>query len=144
MEERISEWIYGAKLSNSPVIGRATITMTHSSPNDDIQWFHFHLRYRRHQMHTLLLLLAAFGLAFALKESVLFDRPRIWLIGRHPFFGSLFDCYACVGFWASLAVFLLDQFAGFIGSWIIFGLAGSAACLLLNLLIDRLTVDHRD
>ena len=94
-------------------------------------------------MHTLVLLFAVFGLAFTIKESVLFDKPRIWLMGKHPLFIQLFDCYACVGFWAGLMVFLLDRFAGFSGKWIIFGLAGSSACLLLNLLLDRLSVDHR-
>lgn len=93
-------------------------------------------------MHTLVLFLAVFALAFAAKESVLFDRPRIFLISAHPFFFHLFECYFCVGFWAGLVVFLLDRFAGFIGEVMIFGLAGSAACLFLSLFIDRLNSHH--
>ena len=86
-------------------------------------------------MNILLMLLAVYGMAFAIKESDLFDKPRMWLIRQSPFFYKLLSCYFCISFWCGLSIFALNYFNLNI---VIFGFAAAAAGLIINLLVQKL------
>lgn len=92
-------------------------------------------------MNLFFILLSFYSLTFAIKESILFDKPRIFLIKLHPFFFSLFECYACVGFWAGLVVYLIaNPFHLFnTREFLIWGLASSAFSYIVNYVLDRLS-----
>lgn len=85
--------------------------------------------------NTALLLLAVYGLTYALKEAELLDVPRNWIMRSSVFFYRLFQCYYCLGFWSSLIVFGLDFFSLHI---VIFVFAGAAAAKLLSVIVFRL------
>ena len=90
---------------------------------------------------TILILLSFYALTFALKESSLFDRVRIWMIGLSPFFYRLFECYFCVGFWSGIAIYFIANWSfawsGF--DIILWGLAGSGVSYVGNVIVDRLS-----
>lgn len=94
---------------------------------------------------TLLILLSAFGLAFALKQT---DGPwdvvskwrnlmmRIPIIG--PQFYKLLDCYYCTGTWTGIIIYLLTPGAHTWQFLIIYGLASGAGSLILSAILERL------
>jgi len=89
-------------------------------------------------MNIVIILFAFYGLTFIIKDSSLFDKPRIWLIRQHPLFYQLFSCYACVGFHAGYLVYLLsfDQFS--FRDFILFGLAGASVSYIVDIVLQRL------
>jgi len=86
--------------------------------------------------HTILIVFAFYALAHAIKESTLFDRPRIWLIGLHPFFYQLFSCYFCVGFHAGWIVYLLDHWK--YGEIFLYGLAASGISFIIDAVVEKM------
>lgn len=84
------------------------------------------------------MLLASYGLAYALKEAELLDTPRNWLMRSSVFFHRLFQCWFCVGWWSSLIIFALDLCSL---HFVIFAFAGAAVCKLLSVVVFRL-LDH--
>jgi hypothetical protein len=96
----------------------------------------------------LLIILAVFGLAFAIKEA---DGPwdlvskwrnlmmRIPVIG--PQFYKLLDCYYCLGFHCGWIVYLLSAETCKWQFFIMYALAGGAGSLILSAILDRL---HRE
>ena len=89
---------------------------------------------------TILILLSFYALTFAIKESVLFDKPRIWLIKLHSFFFYLLECWACTGFWAGIIIYLI---ANNVSNWnirelFLWGLASSATSYIVNVVVDKL------
>ena len=88
--------------------------------------------------HSIFLFIASFSLTFGFKETALFEKPRIWLIGLHPFFYKLIDCYYCLGFWVSIFVLLLDTFGGLTGLLFLWGLTGAIISLIMSGIIDRI------
>lgn len=99
-------------------------------------------------MHVIIMLLAIFGLVFALKETEGPWGVMSWM--RHKLFsckllGTLFfkllDCFFCTGFWCGIAVYLLAT-EHIKLTWIpIWGLAGASISLILSAVLDRL---HRE
>lgn len=93
-------------------------------------------------MELLILFLAIYGLAFALKET---DGP--WgLIGmargklfanKHvgTFFYKLLECYFCLGFHCGWLVYLLSDQPFHLQFIILWGLAGGVISLTLNKLL---------
>ena len=81
---------------------------------------------------------AAFGLWFALAESLLFCRPRTWLIVRSKWARELFACPYCLGTHTSLWMTLLACWAGVPlmyndpASLVVGTLGGGAFCYILN------------
>jgi Protein of unknown function (DUF1360) len=53
-----------------------------------------------------LLALAAFRVTYFLTDDSVFDTPRAWISGLHPFFKELVTCFWCLGFWVSAAWWL--------------------------------------
>jgi hypothetical protein len=92
-------------------------------------------------VELLLIFFAAFGLTYGIKESILFDKPRIYLIRLHPFFYHLFACYLCTGFWAGIIVAGLHYYAGMPGKILLWGLASATASFILNLVANRLSAE---
>lgn len=92
---------------------------------------------------TILIIFSFYALTHAIKESILFHKPRIYLIGKSPFFYHLFECYACVGFWAGLAVYLIaNPIAAFdIRALLIWGLASSGISFVMNAVVEKLFHD---
>ena len=41
-------------------------------------------------------------LTLLLKEAEILNRPRTWLIEKHPLLKRLFECPLCLNFWAAL------------------------------------------
>lgn len=91
-------------------------------------------------LHTIIIIFAFYSLTFAIKESPLFDKPRIWLIGKHPFFYKLFECYYCCGWWSGLVVYFVASTYTTWNIWdmILWGLAGSGISFFLNAVVERL------
>lgn len=59
-------------------------------------------------MITLLLfLLAAFGITYAVTESVILARPRLWIAQRGLMAQIFIYCAYCVGFWAGVLLQLV-------------------------------------
>jgi len=86
--------------------------------------------------HIILIAFSFYSLTHALKESTLFDKPRIWLIGLHPFFYQLFSCYFCVGFHSGWIVYLLSHWK--YGEIFLWALASSGISFLLNAVAEKL------
>jgi hypothetical protein len=97
-------------------------------------------------------LVAAYGLAWIIKESELLARPRNWLMQRSVWLAKLLYCWYCVGFWTGAFIYLLqrpDEIAQTldifetghgisVGEMLIYGFAGSGASGLLNLVANKL------
>lgn len=96
-------------------------------------------------MKVLLCLLAAFGLAFLVKES---DGPwgvMAWLRNRlvsnkyvGVFFFKLLDCYFCTGCWTGLAIYLLESPIYRLNHALVWALSGGAVSLILDGLLTKL------
>jgi hypothetical protein len=89
-------------------------------------------------LHTIIILCAFYGMTFILKDSSIFDKPRIWLIRQHPVFYSLFSCYACVGFHSGYLVYLLSFHHFDWREFILFGLAGASVSYIVDIILQRL------
>lgn len=89
-------------------------------------------------MNSLIIIFSFFALTHAIKESSLFDKPRIWLIGLHPFFYELLSCYFCTGFHSGWIIYLIANPYWRFGDMIIWGLASAGVSLLFNNVSDRL------
>lgn len=97
-------------------------------------------------LETIICIFAIYGLAFALKDA---DGPwgimslmRNALINNKRvgvFFFKLFDCYFCVGFHAGWIIYLLSQENWTINYFILWGLAGGAASLIIDGILSRLS-----
>jgi hypothetical protein len=87
-------------------------------------------------MHTIFIIFSFYALTHAIKESWLFNKPRVWLIGLHPFFYFLFECYACVGLWSGFVVYALDHWK--YGEIFLWGLAASGISFLFNVIVEKL------
>jgi hypothetical protein len=96
-------------------------------------------------MNTVIALLAVFGLQFLITQA---DGPfgviawmRNWLI-RNKYFGVFFyqllSCPLCSGWWAGLTIYFLSQESYKLNGAILWGLSGSATCLILGAILDRL------
>jgi hypothetical protein len=105
------------------------------------------IRRRNHiHMNTIIVLLSFYSLTFAFKESLLFDRPRSFLIRLHPFFYHLFSCYFCCGFYSGLVVYTLynkNYHLWNIRDLILWGLASSGTSFILSILIDKLSAPEK-
>ena len=89
-------------------------------------------------MTIILTLLVFYSISFAIKETGLLNRPRIWIIGLHPFFYELLSCWYCTGFWAGLLTYLLFFEVFHWREFLIYGLAGAVWSLIMNSLMDKL------
>jgi hypothetical protein len=94
--------------------------------------------------HTIFLLFATYSFAYGFKETSLFEKVRIWLIGLHPFFYKLVSCYYCLSFWISILVLFIDTFAGITGQLFLWGLTAAMFSLIMSGLIDRLFAVKND
>jgi hypothetical protein len=95
-------------------------------------------------LNTIITLCSIPGLSFIAKES---DGP--WgLIGlarnsliRNKcvgvFFFRLFECWACTGFWSSVAIYLISQPITLVGL-VLWGCAGTALCMMFGTILERL------
>ena len=86
----------------------------------------------------IITLLVFYGIAFAIKEASLLDKPRIWLIRLNPFFYDLFSCYFCVGFHAGYLTYLLSFHQFDLREMILWAFAGASTSFLTNLIVDKL------
>lgn len=91
-------------------------------------------------MNTILIIFAFYALTFAIKESWLFDKPRIFLIRQSVFLYHLFECYGCVGFYSGIAVYFISNHFHSFNFWemIMYGLGSSGICLFIDAVISRL------
>jgi hypothetical protein len=89
-------------------------------------------------MNTLIILLSFFSLTFAIKESILFDKIRIYLISKSPFFCHLFSCYHCVGFWSGIVIYFLADNQFKIREMLLWGLASAAFSLIISEVLNKL------
>lgn len=100
-------------------------------------------------MTWLIFFLSVYGFANAittLKIGELFrgtlENPK--RLGRIPFFGKIFFCPTCLGFWVGMVVSLtlLSPAREFVGIWwkamILDGLSVSAAIYLFHLICERI------
>lgn len=102
-------------------------------------------------MEILIILLAMFGLTFALKEI---DGPfdlivkfRSKLIQNQyvgVFFYKLFSCYFCTGFHGGWIIYLLHEKVWHWNLLIIWGLAGGSISLIIDGLLTKLHSDNVD
>ncbi len=90
--------------------------------------------------NTILIIFSFYALTHAIKESVLFDKPRIWLIGLHSLFYQLFSCWFCVAFWAGLIIYIIaNQYHTWnVFDLVLWGLASSGISYVMNAAADRL------
>ena len=89
------------------------------------------------KMNITITILAIIGITYSIKEASLLDRPRIWLISKHPFFGNLIGCPFCVGFYSGLITYLL-QFKFFDArQLILFGFVGSITSFIFYMIVDK-------
>jgi hypothetical protein len=101
-------------------------------------------------MHIIISVLAIFGLTFLIKES---DGPwgmMSWIRNKlitnkyvGVFFYKLLACYFCVGFHAGWVVYLLQAESYKLQFLILWGLAGAAISLILDVVLARLYAEPR-
>jgi len=89
-------------------------------------------------LHAIIILFSFFGLTYAIKETSLFNRLRIFLLGIHAFFYELLNCFLCTGFWAGLIVFVIDRWLGWPGQLMLWGLASAAVSYITSIVLDKL------
>jgi hypothetical protein len=91
-------------------------------------------------LNTVIILFSFYGLTHALKEGSIFDNTRIYLIGKHKLFFDLFSCYACVGFWVGLFIYLVANPISDWSIWMMFiwGCGSSGISFVMNVIVDRL------
>lgn len=97
-------------------------------------------------LDCIITIAAIFGLAFLIKES---DGPwgiiawfrNLLMTNRWfgVFFFKLFDCYFCLGFHCGWIIYLLHEQSWTIQFFILWGLAGAAISLTINLLLGKLS-----
>lgn len=94
-------------------------------------------------LNTIIIIFSFYALTHAIKESWLFDKPRIFLIRISPFFYHLFECYLCLGFWVGLIVYLVATPFHQLNfrNLFLWGLASSGISFLLNAVANRLLKD---
>jgi hypothetical protein len=91
-------------------------------------------------------LLAAYGLAFSLKESSgpwgIFSKLRNYLFTREKFgifFYELFSCYFCLGFHTGWFINLISPEPFHLASLLIWGLASGVFCLVADSCYNKLS-----
>ena len=89
-------------------------------------------------LHTIIILCSFYAITFIAKQSILFDKPRIWLIRKSVFFYYLFECWFCTGYWAGLIVYLLSFSQFDFREFILFGLAGASVSYIIDIVLQRL------
>jgi hypothetical protein len=90
-------------------------------------------------LNILIIFLSFFSLAFAIKESILFDKIRIYLISKSPFFYHLFSCYHCVGFWSGIIIYFLANDHFKIREMLLWGLTSAGCCLIISEILNRIS-----
>ena len=58
-------------------------------------------------LDILLLSTVTAAIAFTVTETKVFEPLRIWMKHSSEFFGKLFSCGYCLGYWVSFAILLL-------------------------------------
>lgn len=89
-------------------------------------------------LNAILIIISMYGLSFILKESDIFSSVRNYLMRSKyagVFFYGLFSCYACIGFWSGMFIFILDYANFFLSKILIWGFAGSAISFIINNLL---------
>ncbi len=95
-------------------------------------------------MEFIEFILATIGLTFIITQSYLFKNFREWISIKSDFFGKLFKCSACFGFWSGVFVKTSLIFyyhnINYLDSLIIllYGFIGSIICYVTYLLIKPL------
>jgi len=95
-------------------------------------------------MDFIIFLLATIGLTFIITQFYIFKDIREFISKRSIFFGKLFHCPACMGFWCGCLIKILLLIYSqqlILLSFIIillYGFIGSFACYLTYLLIKPL------
>lgn len=91
-------------------------------------------------VELIVILLSFYGLTFTIKDSDIFNKPRLFLIKLHPFFFGLLDCYFCCGFWSGLIVYLIyNQVSNYNGFMMfLWGLTSASTSLIINGLVERI------
>lgn len=52
----------------------------------------------------ILQILASYGIAYLLSESVLLEKPREWIASKSKFLGNMIYCNICLSYWIGLAI----------------------------------------
>ncbi len=79
-----------------------------------------------------LFLLSSFGLQFLLCQSSLLEAPRRHVKNKSQFLDKLISCSFCSGFWCGLALFFVIFNTLPLHFSLVYGLAASAFCYLLD------------
>lgn len=87
---------------------------------------------------TSIILFSFYAITFIVKESILLDKPRIWLIRQSPFFYHLFSCWLCTGFWGGLFIYLLYFQSFDFRELLLFGLAGASVSYITDIVLQKL------
>jgi hypothetical protein len=95
-------------------------------------------------LNIILILLSILGITYSIKEASLFDRPRVWIISKHPFFAKLFGCPFCVGFYSGLITYSLEFGTFNIRQLVLFGFVGAIISLFFYMIIDKFFSVQRD
>lgn len=89
-------------------------------------------------IQVIIIIFSFYALTYAIKESILFDKPRIFLIRLHPFFYYLFSCFFCVGFHAGWIVYLIANTSWNFREMFLWGLASSGISAMMNAVFEKL------
>ena len=91
--------------------------------------------------HSIIIFFSFFGLSFILKESDIFASVRNLLLRNKyvgTFFYGLLSCYACVGFWSGLIIYLFNFNKFNLFHMLTWGFASSAISLITSFVIEKL------
>jgi hypothetical protein len=88
--------------------------------------------------NIIFILFVIYGISHSIKETILFDKIRIWLINKNKFFLNLFSCYFCVGWYSGLFTYLLTYDTLNIRQLIFYGFLGAATSFIFDLIIENL------
>ncbi len=91
-------------------------------------------------LKTIFTILSIFSVYFILSQSTLLDKPRNWLIQKHPFFYELFYCPYCLTTHAGwLTYFLLNSYRSYnVHDLLLWVLASGPIGLIINGLVNKL------
>ena len=91
-------------------------------------------------MNYILYFLVEFGLAWGIARSTLTYGARVRIIGV-PFFGELFNCVVCTGFWISVVASLLGYAprTGLVPNHYVEALCLGLATATVNLIVGAFT-----
>lgn len=91
-------------------------------------------------LDAAIVLLSFYAVTWVIQNSELLSTPRNYIMRNSVFMFKLLSCSFCTGFYSGLFVYLLHEEHWSLRLLLLWGLASSSLCYILNAVVNRLSV----